>query len=399
MSDSAFVKYAKPQEFSRLHPQMGALDIELTERCNNDCIHCCINLPAHDAAARAREMTTAQVKDILQQAADLGCLRVRFTGGEPLLRSDFTELYVYARRLGLQVLLFTNARLVTPQLADLFARIPPRIAIEVTVYGMTASSYDAVTQVPGSFAQFWNGVTLLLERRIPFIVKQSLLPPNRHEIEGFEAWAATIPWMDHRPGYTMNFDLRCRRDDETKNTRIAGLRFPPAETVAMAMREEARYRASNEEFRAKRFMGVPGDRLFSCGACSGKSGCVDAYGRLQPCMGLRMPGLSVDLLGSGSEAGVRLADALARFPALGEMRATNPEYLRRCARCFLKGLCTQCPAKSWAEHGTLDTPVEYLCEVAHAQARCLGWLAADEYGWEAEAPTPPGSTGNIPCSI
>ena len=79
----------------------ASLDIELTERCDNDCIHCCINLPAGDAAARAREMTTAQVEDVLRQAADLGCLQVRFTGGEPLLRPDFEELYLFARRLGL----------------------------------------------------------------------------------------------------------------------------------------------------------------------------------------------------------------------------------------------------------------------------------------------------------
>jgi hypothetical protein len=50
--------------------------------------------------------------------------------------------------------------------------------------------------------------------------------------------------------------------------------------------------------------------------------------------------------------------------------------------CFLKGLCEQCPAKSWAEHGTLDTPVEYLCDVAHAQAHWLGWLEENEHGWE-----------------
>jgi hypothetical protein len=79
---------------------------------------------------------------------------------------------------------------------------------------------------------------------------------------------------------------------------------------------------------------------------------------------------------------VSLADALAQFTALREIRATNPDYLRRCARCFLKGLCEQCPAKSWEENGTLDTPVEYLCEVAHAQARWLGWLGENEYGWE-----------------
>ena len=72
------------------------------------------------------------------------------------------------------------------------------------------------------------------------------------------------------------------------------------------------------------------------------------------------------------------------FPRLREMRATNPDYLNRCARCFLKGLCEQCPAKSWQEHGTLDTPVEYLCDVAHAQARYLGLLGASERAWELE---------------
>ena len=67
-----------------------------------------------------------------------------------------------------------------------------------------------------------------------------------------------------------------------------------------------------------------------------------------------------------------------------EMRAENPDYLARCARCFLKGLCEQCPAKSWTEHGTLDTPVEYLCEVAHAQARYLGLLEEGEIAWEVD---------------
>ena len=86
---------------------------------------------------------------------------------------------------------------------------------------------------------------------------------------------------------------------------------------------------------------------------------------------------------SGSNAAaVGLEDALAQFTRLTAIRAKNPEYLRRCARCVLKGLCEQCPAKSWAEHADLDTPVEYLCEVAHAQARYLGWLGGNEQGWE-----------------
>ena len=90
-------------------PVLMELDIELTERCNNNCIHCCINLPADDSIAKKRELSTAAIKDILKEAASLGCLSVRLTGGEPLLREDFEELYLYARKLGLKVLLFTNA--------------------------------------------------------------------------------------------------------------------------------------------------------------------------------------------------------------------------------------------------------------------------------------------------
>jgi len=50
----------------------------------------------------------------------------------------------------------------------------------------------------------------------------------------------------------------------------------------------------------------------------------------------------------------------------------------------LKGLCEQCPAKSWTEHGTLDTPVEYHCQVAQAQARALGLLQEKECPWEVK---------------
>jgi radical SAM protein with 4Fe4S-binding SPASM domain len=350
-----------------------SLDIELTERCDNDCIHCCINLPANDRKAQAREMTTARVKSILTEAAGLGCLRVRFTGGEPLLRPDFEELYLFARRLGLKVILFTNARLMTPARADLLARIPPLVTAEVTVYGMRPESYDAVSRVPGSYIQFKRGVDLLLDRRIPFIVKAALLPPNRFEMDEFEAWARTIPWMTKPPSYSMFFDSRNRRDSSEKNALIASLRLSPDDGLFVLTRDAAKYRKDMEEFAGK-FMGPPGEQLFRCGAGHGM--CVDAYGRAQMCMGMRAPEMTVDLSGS------TLATALDVFARFREMRATNPEYLHRCAVCFLKGLCEQCPAKSWTEHGTLDTPVEYLCDIAHAQARFLGWLEDGEKGWE-----------------
>ena len=104
---------------------------------------------------------------------------------------------------------------------------------------------------------------------------------------------------------------------------------------------------------------------------------MDAYGVFQPCMLLRHPGTVYDLRHG------TLREAMTEFfPRVRQKRATNPDYLERCARCFLKGLCEQCPAKSWMEHGTLDTPVDYLCRVAHSQARFLGLLDEGENAWE-----------------
>ena len=356
-------------------PLLGRLDMELTERCNLDCIHCYINQPANDREVKAREMSTEQVKAILTEATELGALTVRFTGGEPLLREDFEELYLFARRRGLKVLLFTNGTLITPELADLLARVPPLEKIEITVYGMSPESYEAVTGVRGAYKAAMRGMELLLERRVPFVVKGALLPPNEEEMEAFESWAATLPWMDRPPRYSMFFDLRARRDSAEKNEQVQGLRRTPEAGVEVLNRRPEAYRREMGEFCSK-FMGPPGDALFRCGAGVG-DGCVDAYGCFQPCMLLRRPD-SVYNLKEGS-----LKDALTNFfPQMREMRVENPDYLVRCARCFLKGLCEQCPAKSWAEHGTLDTPVEYLCDVAHAQARYLGWLSENEHGWE-----------------
>lgn len=360
--------------FHKKKPLLFHLDLELTERCNNACIHCYINRPKEDPIAERRELDTTRWKEILHEAVELGALSVRLTGGEPLLRDDFAEIYLFARRLGLKVVLFTNARLITPKIADLLALIPPLKKVEISAYGINPESYDEVASIPGAFVEFCRGIKFLLDRQVPFVVKSVLLPQNREERNQFETWASTLPGMDRLPRYSVFLDMRARRDSPAKNRRIAALRFSPEEGVAFLSRDAENYRKSMAHF-ATQFMGPKGDRLFTCGA--GEAGCVDAYGFYQMCLLLRHPKMVYDL-----KQGTLRKALTEFFPRLREIRASNPAYLKRCARCFLKGLCEQCPAKSWAEHGTLDTPVEYLCQVAHAQARYLGLLSEEEWAWE-----------------
>ncbi len=357
-------------------PLLSSLDIELTERCDNDCVHCYVNRPAGDAAARRREMPGALVKRILDEAASLGCLDVKLTGGEPLLREDFEDLYLHARRLGLRVTLFTNAALLTPRVADLLKRIPPLAPVEVGIYGMSPGSYEAVTRRPGSYDRSAAGLRLLKERGVPLLVKMASLPVNAGEEARFAAWAAAEIGMDQPPPFVVQLNLHGRRD-VGKNRLIRRNRLSPDTVLDVLARNPTEYVKGLKQFFLSQLDGL-GDRLFSCGAGSGTCA-VDAYGVIQPCLLLRHP----ETVAAFETTGLRKA-MQDLFPRMRERKAGRRDYLDRCGRCLLLGFCEQCPAQSWIENGTLDTPVEYLCDVAHAGARAIGLLRPGERGWEVE---------------
>lgn len=369
--------YASSGLWQGSSPRLGRVDIELTERCNNACRHCYINLPSQDVEAQRSELSTEEVERFLRETAAAGALAVSFTGGEPLLRQDFERLYLTARRLGLQVMIATNAVLITEGLADLFAHVPPLLPIRITVYGMSEESYEAVSSVKGSYGRFLEGVAHLEERGVPIELVGTALHQVSEEVTDLDAWAADIVDAEGPPGLITFLYLRAHRDSCAKNDVIRGLRREPEEAIAFLSTHRPHYINGLREM-CQRIMAPAGDVLFDCGA--GHSVSLGASGFLHPCLSLHSPETSYDWRhGSLQEA---LEDFFVR---LRTRTATDPEYLLRCARCFLHGLCEQCPAWSWPEHGTLDTPVDYVCRVAHAQARRLGLLREGERAWEIEA--------------
>ena len=84
----------------------SSVQFDLTYRCNERCIHCYLDHDDHG------ELTTAEVKGMLDQLAAAGTLFLIFSGGELLLRKDFFELLAYARALAFDVKLKTNAILL-----------------------------------------------------------------------------------------------------------------------------------------------------------------------------------------------------------------------------------------------------------------------------------------------
>jgi len=89
-----------------LRPTLFNASLFVTQRCNLRCVYCSSPL------RRTRELDTAQWCKILDELAELGCQRIAFLGGEPLLRADLTELIAHGRARGMRCVLTSNGLLV-----------------------------------------------------------------------------------------------------------------------------------------------------------------------------------------------------------------------------------------------------------------------------------------------
>ena len=222
---------------------ISQVSMELTERCNNNCIHCYINLPADDEKAREKEITFTEIKEIADEAAKMGCLSWHLTGGEPLLREDFSDIHLYLKRKGIRVNLFTNATLVNSEITNLFKKYPLQ-NLEVSMYGSSQKTHEAVTRNPGSFDAFRRGINLLKENHIPFTLKTAALPQNSHVIQEMGSFARSL--TEEPLGLVLKLNLGSRFDKGSKRDRIKRLRLPPDKMIEILKQDEERYRKDNQ---------------------------------------------------------------------------------------------------------------------------------------------------------
>ena len=370
MSGGAYVARRDLPEFAlwdRLKEKRAAMsfDIELTARCNLNCRHCYINLPAGDREARAGELSEAEIGRIASEAAGLGAVWCLVTGGEPLLRRDFFDVYSILRSRGLLVSLYTNATLVESSHVRFFKKHPPR-DIEVTVYGVTRETYERVTRVSGSFEAFRRGLALLLESGVRVRLKAMALRSNAPELPEIAAFcrARTKDYFRFDPFLHYRLDR-----DAARNRDIEAERLSAAEIVELERDDTDRFEAMGrhrEDLVIPAFADAPDERLFRCGA--GKRNFVIGHdGRFRPCSSLTHRDFLFDLR-TGS-----LEEAWREFvPRVLERFSTRADYLDRCARCPIINLCLWCPATAYLESGELDAPVDYYCRVARARAAALG---------------------------
>lgn len=241
---------------------------EITCRCNLRCVMCytdCYNHPQYIQ----KELSTHEIIRIMDELKAEGCLELTLTGGEPMARPDFFEIYEHAKTSGFLITIFTNGTLMTQDAADRFARLPPH-RVEISLHGLTELTFEGITQGKGSYRRCMKAIHLLLERRIPLTLKTTAMSANKDEILEIKRYVQGLGHVEYKLGEEMRPALD--GSDEPRRLGLTGEELLELNHQDPELWNEACRNRSKESAPCR-----SGMQRFH----------IDAYGRLQLCSGNR----------------------------------------------------------------------------------------------------------------
>lgn len=118
------------------------ISIFVTNKCNLRCKHCCFDA----GESHQKEMTTTQIKQIIDEITDMGIVCLDFSGGEPFLREDIIELIEYAYRSGIKsISVATNTLSITDEQIKALKAIQEEYRLfylRISLDGSTAQTHE-----------------------------------------------------------------------------------------------------------------------------------------------------------------------------------------------------------------------------------------------------------------
>jgi radical SAM protein with 4Fe4S-binding SPASM domain len=305
--------------------------LELTYACNLRCVMC--YNPMHHAVD---ELSLEEYIDLFDQLVRLGTVQLTLTGGEVLVHPHFWEIAQAARDRHFALRIFTNGTRVTPEIAGRLADLVP-IAVEVSLYGATAETHDAVTAKAGSFVQTIEGIRNLRDAGAPVVVKTLLTQINKHEI------AEVCDLVDDLNVIFRGFDSVVFATHSGDTTPLS-IRIPGEEVA----------RLLPADLEAKEDL-VCGDGEPMCGAAHDFVS-ITPHGLVYPCLSMRIP------MGNIRE---RAFEEIWRAPheQVDEVRAATWDTLSTCSGCEGRGACQRCPGLAWHEDGDYLGPSTTHCDI------------------------------------
>jgi radical SAM protein with 4Fe4S-binding SPASM domain len=313
-----------------------SVQLDVTYRCNERCVHCYLD---HDDLG---EMTTDEIKNVLDQLAEAGVFFLILSGGEVFMRRDFLEIVAYARRLLFNVKVKTNAVMIREPEARRLRELGVE-QVQISVYSADPQVHDGITKLPGSLRRTIQGIRFLKSQGLKVSIANVLMKPNLFSNAGVMALAKELG-----VSYTLDPTITPKIDGDMS---ILALRAPGSELQQVFRNQDLV--GNVEEFCAPP---PPADddvmEGYPCSA--GHTACyISPYGDVFPCVQFPLP--------SGSVRKQRFIDIWRDSSQLNEVRSIRARDLPVCSTCSHVGTCSRCPGLAYME-GSMRGPSKADCE-------------------------------------
>ena len=332
---------------------------ELTARCNFNCPMCYVHMTQEQVDAAGKELTAAQWLELAREARDRGMIFALLTGGEPLMRRDFFEIYKGMKELGLLISINTNGSMLQGEILEKFLADPPA-RFNISLYGGTNETYRNMCGVP-AYDRVKESIRVLRKAGVDVSLNLSITPYNRQDLEQIHADAVELD-VNVRSSSYMYPPVRV-------NGEVYGCanRLTPTESAECHVQWD-RIRFTEEQFlrRAESLIAlreveqegcpVEADEGITCRA--GSTGFWITWdGKMTPCGMMTTP--VVHPLRDGFGAAwdeLRARTAALRMPS-------------ECSGCDHREICGVCAAVCFTETGRFDGVPTYICEKAREEVR------------------------------
>ncbi|MDI6709728.1 MAG: putative heme d1 biosynthesis radical SAM protein NirJ2 [Bacillota bacterium] len=324
-----------------------------TNACNLNCVHC-----YRDAGEKAaRELSTAEARQLIDGIARAGFKIMIFSGGEPLMREDLYELLSYARRKGLRPVLGSNGTLVTPDIARRLKDAGAG-AIGISLDSVSSEAHDRFRGVPGAWQGAVDGMRACREAGLPFQVHTTVMQWNYDEVEALTDFAVAEGAMAHHVFFLVPTGRAV--DIETGSLRAAEYE----KLLRRIMKKqgevgiELKPTCAPQFVRIARQMGVP--TRFTRGCLAGLAYCIiSPRGDVQPCAYMEIK--------AGNVLETPFDEIWRRAPVFQRLRTRA--YGGRCGTCDYGDACGGCRARALYYYG------DYMAEEPWCLYRRAGEVA------------------------
>lgn len=337
---------------------------ELSPVCNFNCRMCYVRKSPDEVERHDRPlMTMDRWLEIAEEARESGMLYLLLTGGEPLLWPDFWALYENLIRMGFLISINTNGSLIDRDAIERFKALPP-VRINITLYGASDETYEALCRAKGMFSRVDQAIRGLQKAGILVKLNGSLTPQNAHDLEQCVQYARERELIYETNTYMFP---PLRRDMQMVGRNE---RFSPEESAFYNVKSY-RLQYGEEAYRnymrnvERGFSPPPGLDESCIDPKDGKIRCragkasfwITWDGWMTPC-GM-MPEPKVDIRENS------FCDAWRKLVSVSEALTLSGI----CAQCENRKICHSCAAMALAETGSADGIPRYLCKKVEAMKK------------------------------